>query len=57
MKVGELDIEIRRSKRKKTITVNIERDGSVNAVAPYDCSEDTIYKELSAREYTRYNDS
>ena len=50
MKVGDLDIEIKRSKRKKTITVNIERDGSVNAVAPYDCPEETIYKELAARE-------
>ena len=51
MKVGDLDIEIRRSKRSKTITVNIERDGSVNAVAPFDCTDETIYKELLAREY------
>lgn len=51
MKVGDLDIEIKRSKRSKTITVNIERDGSVNAVAPFDCSEETIYKELLAHEY------
>lgn len=51
MKVGDLDIEIRRSKRSKTITVNIERDGSVNAVAPFDCSEEIIFKELQAREY------
>lgn len=51
MIIGDLDIEIKRSKRKKTITVNIERDGSVNAVAPFDCSEDTIYKELLAREH------
>ena len=51
MKVGDLDIEIRRSKRSKTITVNIERDGSVNAVAPFDCPEEIIYKELLAREY------
>lgn len=35
MKIGELEIEIKRSKRRKTITVNIERDGSVNAVAPF----------------------
>ena len=33
MKIGDLDIEVKRSKRRKTITVNIERDGSVNAVA------------------------
>lgn len=51
MKVGDLDIEIKRSKRSKTITVNIERDGSVNAVAPIDCPDETIYKELLAREY------
>ena len=48
MKVGELEIGIKRSKRSKTITVNIERDGSVNAVAPWNCSDDTIYKELQA---------
>ena len=54
MRIGELDIEIKRSKRRKTITVNIERDGSVNAVAPYDCDEDIIRKELEAREYLIY---
>lgn len=51
MQVGSLDIEIRRSARKKTITVNIEPDGSVNAMVPQDCSDDVIFKELSAREY------
>lgn len=51
MKIGDIDIEIKRSKRSKTITVNIERDGSVNAVAPFDCPDETIYKELLAREY------
>lgn len=51
MKVGDLEIEIRRSKRNKTITVNIERDGTINAVAPFDCSEETIQEELLKREY------
>lgn len=51
MKIGDLEIEIKRSKRRKTITVNIERDGSVNAVAPTDCDDETIRKELEAREY------
>lgn len=50
MEVGSLNIEIRRSNRLKTITVNIERDGSVNAVAPFDCSEETIYRELLSKE-------
>lgn len=54
MKIGELDIEIKRSKRRKTITVNIERDGSINAVAPYDCDEETIRKELEAHEHLIY---
>lgn len=54
MKVGELDIEIKRSKRRKTITVNIERDGSINAVAPYDCDEGTIRQELEAHEHLIY---
>ena len=51
MKIGDLEIEIKRSKRHKTITVNIERDGRVIAVAPFDCNEETIRKELEAREY------
>ena len=51
MRIGDLEIEIKRSKRRKTITVNIERDGSVNAVAPIDCNDETIRKELEAREY------
>jgi hypothetical protein len=51
MRIGDLEIEIKRSKRKKTITVNIERDGSVNAVAPFDCDDETIRKVLEAREY------
>lgn len=46
-----MEIEIRRSKRNKTITVNIERDGTINAVAPFDCSEETIQEELLKREY------
>ena len=33
MKIGSLGIAIRRSARKKPITVNVERDGSVNAAA------------------------
>lgn len=47
MKIGDIDIEIRRSKRSKTITVNIERDCSVNAIAPMDCPDETIRKELA----------
>ena len=51
MRIGDLEVEIKRSKRNKTITVNIERDGSVNAVAPLDCSEEVIYNELISRDY------
>ena len=51
MKVGDFEIEIKRSARRKTITVNIERDGRINAVAPIECSDEVIHKELSAREY------
>ena len=54
MKIGDLEIDIRRSKRSKTITVNIERDCSVNAIAPMDCPDETIRKELEAREYLIY---
>lgn len=51
MKIGSLDIEIKRSQRNKTITINIEKDGSVNAVVPMDCDDETIVKELLPREY------
>ena len=51
MKVGDFEIEVKRSKRSKTITVNIERDGTINAVAPFSCSDECIYEELLKREY------
>lgn len=51
MQIGSLEIKVKRSKRHKTITVNIEPDGSVNAVAPFDCEEDIIRKELEAKEF------
>ena len=54
MNIGDLEIEIKRSKLRKTITVNIERDGTVNAVAPIDCDDETIRNELEAREYLIY---
>lgn len=51
MTIKGLDIQIIRSKRRKTLCINIERDGSVNVLVPKDMEEDAIYKIVSAKEY------
>ncbi len=50
MIVSGIDIEIRRSKRK-TISIFIERDGSVSALVPADSSDDSIREVLLSKEY------
>ena len=50
MRLSELDIELIRSKRK-TISIHIERDGSVSARIPEEISEEEILKVLKSKEY------
>ncbi len=47
---GELDIEVNRSNRK-TVSIFIERDGSVSARIPKDLSEEQLQEVLEAKEY------
>src|SRR4051812_29596394 len=50
MQLSELQIELIRS-RRKTVSIHIERDGSVSARVPDTISEDEILKVLKSKEY------
>ena len=50
MKLSELEIELIRSKRK-TVSIHVERDGSVSARIPETISEEEILKVLKSKEY------
>ena len=50
MKFGDLDIAIKRSSRK-TVSIFIERDGSVSARVPEKLSDDEIKEVLKSKEY------
>ena len=50
MRLSELDIELIRSKRK-TVSIHIERDGTVSARIPETITEDEILKVLKSKEY------
>lgn len=51
MNLNGLDIEIRRSNRTKTLSINIERDGSVNVIVPIDLDESKIMDIVKSKEY------
>lgn len=51
MNLNGLDIEIRRSSRTKTLSINIERDGSVNVIVPINLEESKIINILKSKEY------
>ena len=47
----ELNIDLRRSARKKTLHIIVERDGTLSVQAPQDTPEEKIRALLDAREY------
>lgn len=51
MNLNGLNIEIKRSNRTKTLSINIERDGSVNVIVPLDLEESQIFEIVKSREY------
>jgi len=51
MNLNGLDIEIKRSNRTKTLSINIERDGSVNVIVPVDLEESKILEIVKSKEY------
>jgi predicted metal-dependent hydrolase len=51
MNLNGLEIEIKRSNRIKTLSINIERDGSVNVIVPVDLEESKIMDIVKSKEY------
>jgi predicted metal-dependent hydrolase len=51
MNLNGLYIEVKRSKRTKTLSINIERDGSVNVIVPLDLEESKILDIVKSKEY------
>lgn len=51
MNLNGLEIDIIRSNRKKTVSINIERNGGVNIIVPLDLNESKILDILKSKEY------
>ena len=50
MNLNGLEIEIKRSNRTKTLSINIERDGSVNVIVPVNLDESKIKEIIKTKE-------
>ena len=51
MKLDGIDIAIEKTKRRKTVSIFIERDGSVRVLAPVTANDDIIENAVRAKEY------
>lgn len=51
MTFSGIEIDVRRSGRSKTLSIFIERDGTVSVLAPADTDDETILNLLVAKEY------
>lgn len=51
MRFDDLEIIIEKTERRKTLSIFIERDGTVKVIAPQSADEETIEKALLAKEY------
>jgi predicted metal-dependent hydrolase len=51
MKLEDIDIKIEKTERRKTISIFIERDGSVRVLAPASASDETIKTAIKSKEY------
>jgi predicted metal-dependent hydrolase len=51
MKLENIDIKIEKTERKKTVSIFIERDGSVRVLAPNSASDEIIESTVKAKEY------
>ena len=51
MKLENLNITIEKTSRKKTVSIFIERDGSVRVLAPDTASDDLVEAAVKAKEY------
>lgn len=55
MKLNNLNIAIELTGRKKTVSIFIERDGSVKALVPVTASEEKIEEAIKSKEYQIYS--
>ncbi len=51
MKLENIDITIEKTDRRKTVSIFIERDGSVRVLAPLKATDETIENAVRAKEY------
>lgn len=51
MKLDNIDIKIEKTDRRKTVSIFIERDGSVRAIAPLTASDEKIEAAVRAKEF------
>lgn len=51
MKLENIDITIEKTERRKTVSIFIERDGSVRVLAPISASNETIETAVKSKEY------
>jgi predicted metal-dependent hydrolase len=54
MKLEAIDIGIEKTDRRKTVSIFIERDGSVRVLAPTTASDETIENAVKAKKYQIY---
>jgi len=51
MKLEDIDIIIEKTERKKTVSIFIERNGTVKVLAPFSATDEKIEKAVKAKEY------
>jgi len=51
VKLENIDITIEKTERRKTVSIFIERDGSVRVLAPASASAETIETAIKSKEY------
>lgn len=54
MKLAEIDIIIEKTERRKTLSIFIERDGSVKVLAPIAATDESIEQAIRTKEYQIY---
>ena len=51
MKLDSIHIDIEKTERRKTVSIFIERNGSIKVLAPITASDDKIEAAVKAKEY------
>lgn len=54
MRLEGIDIAVEKTDRRKTVSIFIERDGSVRVLAPVSATDETIENAVKAKEYQIY---